>query len=61
MNAPYSVLAGRVVGHHVVTTGDDEPPPSAHTTVVSGVPQRTVEAALALYLRAHGHLREVAP
>ena len=45
---------------HVVTTGDDEPQPSAHVNVVTGVPKRTVEAALALYLRAHGHLAEVA-
>lgn len=56
----YTVLPGRVVGNHVVTTGDAEPPASLHTTVVSGVPRRTVEAALALYLRAHGHLAEVA-
>ncbi len=56
----YTVLPGRVVGNHVVTTGDDEPQPSAHVNVVTGVPKRTLEAALALYLRAHGHLAEVA-
>lgn len=56
----FTVLEGRLVAQSVVVV-DHEPAPSPHNVVVQGVPKRTVEAALSLYLRAHGHLAEVAP